>query len=586
LFRLVEAGEVDWIIIESRDRFGVKNNYEFGYYITLLRRNDVELWSAADGLLSSDDAYTQIVNTVGTGRSQDELKVKGERSVSKGMELGKQARYLGGHVPYGFDVVCYGKDDKEKWRVFYEERYERVKITSYGTDNEQRERYDGKGVFPAHEQTDELRLAPTIDPHRREVVKQIFHWYATEAITLRGLATRLNDMRIDPVYGVGWYSSRLGPMLRNPAYVGLPTWNKKGHGKAVEWVGGGYQEVPYKKGKPVKGRKRDPKDHAVPHEEYRLEGLVDEETWKAVQEKLDNVDRRQKAPRNPELWLAGLLYCGKCGQRMVGWHQEKDKWLRLSYTCYNYRTYGKNNPTGCRLHRVKSDVLEQVVEAYCAEAKVVINAMIEGGVSRELVMPLLEKLGDKESELFAVLRKMQEFVRPYLNADQLDQLGVEGGIGITDAYESYFQRERERLEKEFADKQAELERLIDNLGDIPADQTAAKEIAKKKIAAVDAEVRELDAQLEPLAERQAAIYAELATIDNNIAEATEALKGNATSRKAEAVRKVIDKMILHFRYTNDKGNKPSSVLDWLEVVPVAGNPSRYSFQNGMWPGPG
>ena len=120
------------------------------------------------------------------------------------------------------------------------------------------------------------------------------------------------------------------------------------------------------------GRQRRREDF-VQAEQPAFEPIVPREVWDKVQRKLDEAKKAnegkgaKKGPRSPELWLRGLLVCGRCGKPMRGWHPRNDKYLWKSYFCGTYGNYGAKNPTGCKLHRVKAEVLEQVAERYLEE---------------------------------------------------------------------------------------------------------------------------------------------------------------------------------------------------------------------------
>ncbi len=75
-----------------------------------------------------------------------------------------------------------------------------------------------------------------------------------------------------------------------------------------------------------------------------FEPLVDQKTWDAVQRKLDK-PKRAKSPRTAAQYLAGLVYCGNCGCRMVtGSLRKTTKYARkdghtgerYEYFCGNY----------------------------------------------------------------------------------------------------------------------------------------------------------------------------------------------------------------------------------------------------------
>lgn len=180
LMAAVRAGEIDWIIVESKDRFGTRDSHEFGKFASELKDNDVELWSVTGGCLTSGDYATEILTTVDSVRSRDEQLERARRAVRGMVQTWESGRVMGGYPPYGFDVACYpANSDQEKWRVVYQGHSKRVKVMPDGTE----ERYDGKGNFPGRDETDRLELVPSREQKRIEVVQQIFKWFATESTT-------------------------------------------------------------------------------------------------------------------------------------------------------------------------------------------------------------------------------------------------------------------------------------------------------------------------------------------------------------------------------------------------------------------
>ena len=69
----------------------------------------------------------------------------------------------------------------------YVGHYQRWKVYPDG----KREQFDGKDNSPRKDPTDTLFVRPTIETERLKAVKQIFEWYATEAISPQQIATRL-----------------------------------------------------------------------------------------------------------------------------------------------------------------------------------------------------------------------------------------------------------------------------------------------------------------------------------------------------------------------------------------------------------
>lgn len=148
-------------------------------------------------------------------------------------------------------------------------------------------------------------------------------------------------------------------------------------------------------------------------------------------------------------------------------------------------------------------------------------------------------------------------------------MGVEGGIGISDAYEQYYQQEQERLQLQIISMDEQLEAMVDAYKDLPP---ISREKARKKMETLEEEIGRLKAQVDPLTERMDSVYDQLTRMDAGIATAQVTVREQSNRQKAEAVSRVIDKIICHFVENPDrKPNEPSSIPTMIEVVPVSGS---------------
>lgn len=575
-----EAGMWDLIIVDSQERFGAGQK-AFNHYLYRLELGGCELWSVADGNLSGEDDGTVFKATVNNQTGTRELKKYGERQVSRKRILAAQGEWQGGYVPYGADVVCVGSDGMEKFRVVVlkmvpkQDIYRRVRIWQDG----RQERFDGRDRFPVKEQVDKFFLAPSIIGERVEAAKEMFELFASGAWTQRGLCKRLNQRGIDPVYGEGWYVSRLGPMLRNPFYyIGQTVWGKKSHGKNAWYVGGEYAIPPKVRGKAKTGRVNDQADWVfpIPSKAIPSVAIVEKVTWDEVQEKLKPNSARKRGLRDPNLWLSGLVYCARCGEPMDGWTQATDKACTYSYVCRTYRKFGRENKTGCRLHRVNQRLLESLVARYLADVGPEVKLMLDSRQNPALIRELDKRLGERGCEVLKVFREMQDFVESreiLVNGHGFDQLN-----GYLDMYQEIFERDRENMEVDLRAKEAELAGLFKKFEQIPEDAKVLQEMATKRLIAAEAEVRELRAKLTPLTNRLEAAYADLSKLNAEVDAAQEALPGDNARRKAEALRRAIRAVRLTFRHFDqvcrDRRSQaqamPKSTLESVEFVPVLG----------------
>ena len=595
LLRAIEAGLIDWVVVDSQDRFGTKDAHEWGKFNSLLNDHGCELWSVAQGLLSATDDATILTGTIGALTSTREQKERAGRNIKGKVAKAKAGLYQGGYSPYGCDVACYDKSGKEKWRVLYTGHFRRLKIQPDGT----RQEFNGRGNFPAKDPTDELRLAPSVEARRVEVVRLIFETYAEEAIPLNALARKLNDLEVDPVFGDRWNQPKIKHVLTNPAYIGFPAWNKKGGSRFMEFVDGQFREVPREKGKVTASRHRRPEDY-VQTEHATFEPMIDRELWDRVQRKLEaakatNQGRgAKKGPRSAELWLRGFLVCGRCGKPMRGWHPRGDKYLFKSYFCGTYGNYGPKNPSGCKLHRVRAELLESVVEEYLTAKHGQLKAMVEAQEKSdyELLRPMEEDLARKWAELAAIERRMAGELGakfrfepsragtlffeedPEKLRDMTSYMTLAGAF--RDIWGIYHGLPSPEVEGKIVAAESELARLVDSYGDLPKGAKRARELANARVEDLEARINALRAEQEDLGQRWDDLQADFLRTWEATGAALEALKTEgAHRRKAEAFGKVVDKIICHFKHDDSKGRSAKSFLEIVEVLPAEGLSVKY-----------
>src|SRR4030095_7046287 len=130
-------------------------------------------------------------------------------------------------VPFGMDVVAFrldrGRGLVEQWRVQIIGHDLRIKISPDGTKRE----FRGRGNFPASETDEILQLRPSLDQRQLDVIRWLFDRFATEATNFNVIARQLNDMKAPcPAYAGEWRYYYVREILRNPAYIGCPAWNR------------------------------------------------------------------------------------------------------------------------------------------------------------------------------------------------------------------------------------------------------------------------------------------------------------------------------------------------------------------------
>lgn len=256
----VEAGKYDGVIVNDADRLARGDGVDQGivkqaFYstgtliITPLKTFDPNDDADEDffdfSLFMARFEYRKIKQRMQTGRA---------RSAAEG-------NYLGTRVTYGFNKVR--RPDRRGWT-----------------------------------------LAP--DPDRAEIVRMIYNWYAYgdngESMGAPKIAKRLNDMGLRTDLGHLFEASYIRGILRNPAYVGTMTWNKKT--KHVKSAGGQRTVTRQKNADPI-------------IVENAHEAIIDRALWDKVQNMFAT---HAKLPKNTDApvsnVLSGLIKCALCGKAM------------------------------------------------------------------------------------------------------------------------------------------------------------------------------------------------------------------------------------------------------------------------------
>jgi hypothetical protein len=554
-------GRVDYVLVDAIDRIGVSDAWELGALVWELRLCGVSIWSCLEGELSRDDLAVPILGGIAASRSKDEQVQRAERTIRAKVSQAERGEWGGGPCPFGWDVLCLGPDRTPKWRVYYVASGRRVKIWPDG----RREECNGKGRFPKHDKGDHLKLVPSQDQARVAWLRQVYQWFITESISLRGIAERLNQLGVHPVHGDQWYSARVKELISNPLNAcGATVINKRSQGRFLQFSQGELRKVQKIKGR-APGTRRNPEcDHVYPKTVH--EGLIDQATFDAAQAKLQTLRRLgRKAPRNARLFLAGLVFCGHCQARQAGW-TEKDG--TLSYTCSSFRK-SRANPANCRLHRVRHDVLMDLIKRYLAETGQTIEALLtvesEAGGEVELPVESQDRLDRKQWEYCVLLTKLWRLVKER-TPNPPGQVWT--AVTLCPAYREAFKEDRVRLSAVLAAKEAELDHVVRNFAKLTT--PLAIERASEVIASLEAEIEAIRAELEPADERLTTLRRELEEVRDSLSEAARALAGEPSRRQAELLGRVISRIVCFYRYER-AGKLERSILTKVVIEPMSGD---------------
>lgn len=584
MLKAVEADLISCIVVDSQDRFGTRDAYEWGKFLTILRDNDCSLFDASGKDLSADDDASVLMGTIGALTSTREQREKAFRNVSGKVQKAKLGEYQGGNPPYACDVVCFGANGDEKWRTLYVGHYKRWKCYPDG----KRERFDGKDNSPRKDATDTLYVRPTIEKERLKIVQQVFSWYANESISPHQIAERLNDLGASPVFGEAWHKVTVRQLLRNPVYIGFPTWNKSGGSRFAEYVDGKIQTVERLKGNVKQGRRRSASDYVQPDKPL-FTPIIDQETWDKVQSKADASSAEQlsvpkRSAQTGELWLKPFLICGQCGKPMRATRGESTERLFPSYFCGTYGTYGRKNKSGCHCHRVKHELLEKIVMDYVKTTSPKVAQLLVATQTGDLeaARPLLQAITDAHGQYLGLQCDMLTFVD--LNMDDRERSqSLRKGIGLRGMYGAAYEKLRPRIEKEVAEKEDELDKMLDSFADLSG---GLRERGKAKMEGLQREIDLLRDDLTDWRQPYEEIERELAARKVAFDRAAEVLSNGAAGRKkTEVLATLVDQIICHFRHTGGNGkNNGKSILEKVEIVPVSGDSVCFTDGNKLGPG--
>ncbi len=199
--------------------------------------------------------------------------------------------------------------------------------------------------------------------HEANVVRQIFHWYVDEHLSLCAIRRRLNDRGIPTRKGGSlWGASSLWNVLRNPAYAG-----RAAYGKTEAVV----KSVVLR---PVRGKSGVPRKEkstyrARPTSDWltiRVPAIVSEELFAAAQEQmLRSRNWSARNARGTRYLLQGLVVCAGCGFGYYGrtaGKPLKGSGVKLSYYYCGgtSRSYFAGAPI-CRNAYVRADRLHDHV---------------------------------------------------------------------------------------------------------------------------------------------------------------------------------------------------------------------------------
>jgi DNA invertase Pin-like site-specific DNA recombinase len=578
LMEHVRAHRVNWVVIQTIDRLGFKQSYELFEFIGEFMKHGVRLFTSLDGAcVTSTDDYTVIKNAIAGQTSTKELLEKSNRTQGKRILKGKAGEYQGGMPPYGFDVICKDASGKPIWRFVQMGR----KKGLWHKDGRQIE----VNELPRHDwlgRRETVWLSPSIVRERRETLIRIFEIFDSEATSTLQIARTLNQEGISPVLSSKWAHSKVWALLQNPAAIGRPASNKVTSAKINMVLG--EKQVP--RNQDEIGRfLRHAKDNWLMPEQPIFDALIPEEMFWRCALKLHS-QSGNRAPKNENLLLSGLLYCGKCGKTMAGQYKAKmSRGKRVPgfysyYRCQVYMNEKTNNEYGCRNHGTLQETVMPHVHEFLESRGQILEQFVTNRNDTRTLTSLIREHRASSEQVTSIVAAMQIFVHDALSGTEVDfeyftddEL-EENKHTIVDMYEQIYDVQRKELEGRLRSLESEHTNITTQYFKLPP---KAQEKAVSTLKDLEGRIAVVKTELEPLAERWEGLLISLVTLRDRIQEASRALKHGNLRQQAAALRKAIAKIEVHYV---PKGAKYSRLV-LVRIVPVIGEPQDYRSSEGI-----
>jgi site-specific DNA recombinase len=174
------------------------------------------------------------------------------------------------------------------------------------------------------------------DPTYTPVVKRVFQM-CIEGMGAKEIVKTLNSEGLKTNRGKPWTVGTIHNILKNENYTGTLVWNRKSRSGSSKKRNPSGEVIRVKKSHPA---------------------IIPWQTFDKVQRILEDRDPKIVHPRSHDsrYLLSGLLFCGKCGSRMVGAPAKSSTYFY--YLCGKYKRGGKSL---CAMRPLGTDKVESFV---------------------------------------------------------------------------------------------------------------------------------------------------------------------------------------------------------------------------------
>ena len=238
-----------------------------------------------------------------------------------------------------------------------------------------------------------------IDPAEAPLVRRIFEM-AGKGYGAKEIVKTLNDEGLKTRAGFAWGKTVIYYMLTNETYTGTMIFNR------------------FKQSEEVRKKNENDKIIRVPDAHP---ALVDKELFTKIQAELKQRAPAIMHPREvaSDYLLSGMVYCGKCGTKLVGSSAKSGKFFY--YACQNYLKRGKSI---CDCHFIPRKKLETAVISKLRERVITTKhlGMLVRDINEELLATkgtLRERVHEQELKIIEVNKRLQKLYNA-LETGQVD----------------------------------------------------------------------------------------------------------------------------------------------------------------------
>ena len=291
--------------------------------------------------------------------------------------------------------------------------------------------------------------------------------------------------------------------------------------------------------------------------------MVDPDVFDKAQAKLAATKTRAySAPKTAALMAArGSWSVRKCGKPMRGlWGNGRNCAGPRLHLCRNIGRWGKRAPSGCGHFFVEHDLLESLVLDYLTQAAPQVKQLLDATTATNLdeARPLLDAIHDAKVGRNGVWLDMLGFVDTHFQGNKARR---KTRMSVQELYGLLYERAKPELEKKVADKEAEIESVLDGFAGLTPKM---KDRVNMRLEALQAELDALRADLRDSRLSWEYFTDQLAARKEALDRATATLNQEGHVRqKAEVLKTVVDKIVCHFRRVGKR-----ATLDSIEVIPA------------------